>query len=105
MLKPIAAMTDHEMLLELMQEKRRNDRSRKIRYMIAGAVIVLTVILLIRFLPPAVSYFRTMKETIDRMQASVTEIQNAADSIRNTIGDMWNRFSTLLHWGTSGGPI
>ena len=54
MLKPIAAMSDHEMLVELMQEKRRNDRARNITYMIAGAILVLVIILLVRYLPPAI---------------------------------------------------
>ena len=60
MLKPVAAMTDHEMLVELMYEKRRNDRARNIKYMIAGAVLVLIIILSIKYVPPVVRYFQSV---------------------------------------------
>jgi hypothetical protein len=105
MLKPIAAMTDHEMLVELMREKRRNDRERNIRYMIIGAVIVLIALLLFKFLPPVIHYFQALNETVDKVQAGIAEVQGVTDGIKNTITDMWDRFSTTLHWGTSGDPM
>ena len=105
MLKPIAAMTDHEMLVELMHEKRRNDRTRNIKYMIIGAIVVLIAILLFKFLPPVVRYFHNLNETIDRLQTGISEVQGVTNSIKETVGSLWDKFSNLLHWGTSGDPM
>ena len=105
MLKPIAAMTDHEMLVELMREKRRNDRERNIKYMIIGAVIVLIALLLFKFLPPVIHYFQALNETIDRVQTGISEVQGVTNSIKETVGSLWDKFSNLLHWGTSGDPM
>ena len=96
MLKPVAAMTDHEMLVELMYEKRRNDRARNIKYMIAGAVLVLIIILSIKYVPPVVRYFQKLNETIETMQNSVAAIQGVADNINETITNLWNKLGGLF---------
>ena len=96
MLKPIAAMSDHEMLVELMYEKRRNDRARNIKYMIAGAVLVLIIILSIKYVPPIVRYFQRLNGTIETMQNSVAAIQGVADSINETITNLWDKLGGLF---------
>ena len=105
MLKPIAAMTDHEMLLELMREKRRNERARNIRYMIAGAVIVLILILIFRYLPPVVHYFQSLNATIDKIQGNVEEVQGVANGIKDSVTGLLDKLGTTFHWGTSGDPM
>ncbi len=97
MLKPVAAMTDHEMLVELMQEKRRNERARNIKYMIAGAVLVLVIILLIKYVPPVVRYFQKLNGTIETMQNSIAAVQGVADSINGTVTNLWNKIGGLFH--------
>ena len=126
MLKPVAAMTDHEMLVELMYEKRRNDRARNIKYMIAGAVLVLIIILSIKYVPPVVRYFQRLRFTLftqsccyysfyccirifakyrnefinktrfETMQNSVAAIQGVADSINETITNLWDKLGGLF---------
>ena len=105
MLKPITAMTDHEMLVELMREKRRNDRARNIRYMILGAIVVLIAILLFRYLPPVIRYFQSLHATLDKIQSGVDQVQGVTDGIRNTVGELWDKLANLFRWGTSGDPL
>ncbi|MBP5750721.1 MAG: hypothetical protein J6X24_08025 [Firmicutes bacterium] len=105
MLKPIAAMSDHEMLVELMHEKRRNDRARNITYMIAGAILVLVIILLVRYLPPAIRYFRSLNESLDSIRSGVESVRGVADNVNNTITSLWDKLATLFRWGTSGDQL
>ena len=105
MLKPIAAMSDHEMLVELMHEKRRNDRARNIQYMIAGAVLVLIVILLIRYLPPAIRYFKNLNESLETIRGGVDTVRGVADNVNEKINSLWDKLATIFRWGTGGDQI
>ena len=102
MLKPIAAMTDHEMLVELMHEKRRNDRARNIKYMIAGAVILLIVILLFKYLPPVIRYFRSLNESLDTIRGGVDSVRGLADNVNDKVNSLWDKLATLFRWGSGG---
>ena len=102
MLKPIAAMTDHEMLVELMQEKRRTDRARNIKYMIAGAIILLIIILLIKYLPPAIRYFRSLNESLNTIRGGVDSVRGVADNVNDKINSLWDKLSSIFRWGTGG---
>ena len=102
MLKPIAAMTDHEMLVELMQEKRRSDRARKIRYMIAGALLLLIAILLYKYLPPAIRYFRSLGESLETIRGGVDSVRGVADNVNDKINSLWDKLSSLFRWGSGG---
>ncbi|MBP5749714.1 MAG: hypothetical protein J6X24_02890 [Firmicutes bacterium] len=101
MLKPIAAMTDHEMLVELMQEKRRNDRARNIKYMIAGAIVLLIIILLIRYLPPAVRYFRSLTDSLNTIRSGVDSVRGVADNVNDKVNSHWDNLASFFRWGTS----
>ncbi len=96
MAKPISAMTDREMLAELLQEKRRNDRARNIQYMIAGALLVIAAVLLYRFLPPVIHYFQRLNDTIDTIQSGVDQVQSVTDGIKETLGSVWDKLANLF---------
>ena len=105
MLKPIAAMSDHEMLVELMTEKRRNDRARNIKYMIAGAILLLVIILLIKYLPPAIRYFRSLNESLETIRGGVETVRNAADNMNDKVNALWDKLANLFRWGTGGDQL
>ena len=98
MFKPISAMSDHEMLVELLKEKRRNDRARNFKYMIAGACIVLIVILLAKYLPPVITFFRRIDSSLDQVQQGIGQVQDVADGIKDSVSSLLERLSNLLHW-------
>jgi uncharacterized protein YoxC len=98
MLKPIATMTDHEMLVELLQEKRRNDRMKNIKYAILGAVLVILIILAAKYLPPVIRYFRSVQETLQQIQASVSQVQNLTDSVKESVSGLLEKIGGLFHW-------
>ena len=84
MLKPISAMTDHEMLVELMQEKRRGDTLRNIKLVLCGVLLAVLVYLGFRYLPPAIEFFRNLNDTVQKMQTGIDQVQTAADSIKES---------------------
>lgn len=98
MLKPIAAMTDHEMLVELLQEKRRADKMRNIKYAIAGAVCAVLIFLLIKYLPPVISYFRSVQETIEQIQSGVEQVQTVTDTVKDSVTGLLEKIGSLFHW-------
>lgn len=88
MLKPISAMTDHEMLVELMQEKRRGDTLRNTTLIALGVLLAVLIYLGFRYLPPIIDYFRSLNETIKTIQAGVDQVQSVTDSIKDSLGGL-----------------
>ena len=98
MLKPISAMTDHEMLVELMQAKRRGDTVRNIKLVCAGIVIAVLVYLGFRYLPPVIHYFQKIGDALETIQNGVTRIQNVTDSVKGTVDGLLEKISSVFRW-------
>lgn len=85
MRKPIEDMTDHEMLVELLSEKRREENRRyaKIGFyiLIAVAIIILCAI----YLPPVIAYFRKLNDTVQQIQQAIRQVQTTTDNIKSTV--------------------
>lgn len=96
MLKPISAMSDHEMLVELMQEKRRGDTLRNIKLVLLGVLLAVLVYLGFRYLPPAIAYFKGVGETIDKIQTGVDQVQTVTDSIKDSVGGLLEKLGGLF---------
>lgn len=96
MLKPISAMTDHEMLVELMQEKRRGDAMRNITLVLLGVVLAVLVYLGFRYLPPIIDYFKGLNETIQKIQTGVDQVQTVTDGIKDSVGGLLDLLGGLF---------
>jgi|GEM_PF-2509529 len=96
MLKPISAMTDHEMLVELMQEKRRGDTLRNIKLILLGVLLAVLVYLGFRYLPPAIAYFKALGETMAKIQTGVDQVQTVTDSIKDSVGGLLEKLGGLF---------
>ena len=71
MKKPVAQMTEREMLEELVAEKRRND--------------VVKIVLLAVWLPPVIAFFRELSESIRQVRGELQRILDAADSVQKAV--------------------
>ena len=98
MLKPISAMTDHEMLVELMEEKRRNDRIRTAKLIVFCIVLVILIYLGIKYLPPIIRYFRSLNDTINQIQEGVDQVQGLTDSVINSVNSLLEKIGGIFHW-------
>ena len=85
MKKPVAQMTEREMLEELITEKRRNDIVKIVFLGIFLAVSVIVIILLAVYLPPVIAFFRRLSESVQQVQEELQRVLNAADSVRETL--------------------
>ena len=65
--KPIPEMTDREMLIELLQEKRRAENLRWVRLGVVAALVLAIGILCAVYLPPVIRYFRKLNELLERV--------------------------------------
>ena len=97
MLKPISAMTDHEMLVELMQAKRKGDRARNIKLVVLGIVLAILVFLGFKYLPPIIHYFQRLNEPIETIQSGVEQVQTVTDSVKESIGGFLEKIGGIFH--------
>lgn len=85
MQKPIEEMSDHEMLVELLREKRRAETLRYVKISVYAAIIITIGILCAIYLPPIIAYFRKLNETVQQIQQAMQQVQSATDSVRDTV--------------------
>ena len=60
-------MTDREILIELLQEKRRAENLRWVRLGVVAALVLAIGILCAVYLPPVIRYFRKLNELLERV--------------------------------------
>lgn len=85
-MKPaIEEMSDHEILMELIRDKRRNDRNRYIKNIVRIAIAVAVIVLLIIVVPPVVRFFRQLNETINMMQDGMSQVTAIAEDMRSQV--------------------
>lgn len=84
---PIEEMSDHEILLELIKDKRRNDRNRYIKNTVRIIIAIAVIVLLIIVVPPVVRFFRQLNETITQMQESIAQVTEVAEGVRTQVED------------------
>ena len=94
-------MTDHEILLELLEEKRRSDRERKTErfvYCVILAVIVLVLIVIGLKINGAI---RQVQTNIDRINEATQEITDFFSGLKEAGYDNVEQALTDLHDATS----
>lgn len=77
-MKDINEMTDHEILVELLEEKRRNDRNRIIKYVLYGIVALVIIILLSIYVPKIMAW-------VDRYNKFMNEIETTTNSVKEFV--------------------
>ena len=85
-MKPaIEEMSDHEILMELIRDKRRNDRNRYIKNTVRIAIAAAVIVLLIIIVPPVVRFFRQLNETINMVQDGISQVTTIAEDMKSQV--------------------
>ncbi len=105
MLKPISAMTDHEMLVELLQAKRRGEFWSNVKLVAAGVILAILIFLGIRYLPPVIRYFQRLGDGVETIKNSMIQVQEVTDSLKDSVTGLLEKLANLLRWGSSGSAM
>lgn len=89
----IEEMSTRELLMELVQEKRREETLRIIGYMLRGALVLAVILVLIKFGPQIIAFFKGMSDTINSISQTVHKIDEAIDKFGGMIGGLSDIFS------------
>ncbi|MBO5555690.1 MAG: hypothetical protein J5927_00745 [Oscillospiraceae bacterium] len=84
-MKELSSMTDRELLLELVADKRRADRARRIKAYVWMVVAAALAVLCLIYVPRIVHTVRHYNQVISQVSETVTEAQGFLDSL-NAIG-------------------
>lgn len=85
---PIEQMTDHEMLVELLEEKRLRDKLRLIKLIGWGVVAIVLVVLAVIYVPPMVRFFKEVHDNIDSISKSL-------ESLNETVTDAYGNITEV----------
>ena len=89
---PTEEMSDHELLMELVAEKRRNDRIRYIYYGLYTVFAVFLIVMGCIYIPKIVRIVNQYKELMENYQQLIARL-NATDG---KINEFMNGFETDL---------
>ena len=88
MRQDINMMDDRELLMELVEEKRRRDTFLMIRTVIYGALLLALVICAVRYLPPIIRTVKAISEDLNYIRSTINTIQP-------TLTDLEDKFSSF----------
>ena len=80
MRKDIQSMSDHELLMELVAEKRKLERLRHIKEICLAVLLVIAVILGCVYIPKILAPFRQFQEMSGQLQAALNRFNASMDS-------------------------
>lgn len=88
--REIKSMSDRELLMELVQEKRRAERARKLRSCVLAGLAALLVLCFV-YVPRAVRAVRRYNDTMERLNRSVTQVQDFLDTANALGTEKWQQ--------------
>lgn len=90
MMKDIEQMSDHELLMELVKEKRRNDKLRYVKYGVYGIIALVVIILCIKYVPKLVAFFKEYNEVMNQLKQASDSVKKVSDSISSETIETFN---------------
>ena len=93
--KPVETMSDHELLVELVREKRRADRERAVKTAVALAVLAVIVVLCVIYVPRIAQTVRQFQAVMDRLDQAASKMNEAADEMRQASAQVQQFFGGL----------
>ena len=81
MARDIEQMSDHELLMELISDKRRQDKIRYIKYAVIGIFVAAVVIELVIWVPKIVAMVNYYNGIISQIDTTVVKINNVVSDI------------------------
>ena len=95
-MKDYSQMSDHELLMELVKEKRRNDKIRYIRYGFYALILLTVIIIGAIYIPKIVAVIRRYNQFMDQMEGLNDKVSsfvnegtvNLLDSVKSILEKM-----------------
>ena len=85
---PIEEMTDHEMLVELLKEKRLRDKLRLVKLIVWAIVLVVLLILAFIYVPPVIRFFKEVHDNLESISKSL-------ESLNQTVTDAYGNITDI----------
>ncbi len=85
MRKSLENMTDHEILMELVAEKRRSDNLRRLKIAVYVVIAIIIAILLFKYLPPVIAFFRRLNDQVQQLQTAMEQVQQTVTKVKETV--------------------
>ena len=89
-MKDIEEMSDHELLMELVAEKRRNDKIRYMKYGCYGIIILGVVVLCCIYIPKVVAFYNRFNAVMEQLDAATNSVKRVSDSISTETIESFN---------------
>ncbi len=83
--KPVEEMSERELLMELVTEKRRQDKARVVKYAVLAAVIIAIAVLAIIYVPKIVNAYKALMETYSQVQELSLEAEDALGQVEGAV--------------------
>jgi len=83
-----ADMSDRELLMELVEEKRRAETWRYIQLAWTLLILLVIIILAVKFLPGIISFFKDLHDMIQSVQQTSQEISEGYHEITESINGL-----------------
>ena len=80
-MKEIIDMTDRELLEELVEAKRKQDRREKTRWIILGVFVLILICLGIRFIPPIIATVKSIQQGLEQLNAYGEQIGKSLEAL------------------------
>ena len=81
-MKELQDMSDHELLMELVREKRNSDRLRMISLIFTGTFLLILAVLFLMALPKIVSFYKSVQQ----MQKQLQDVEQAVKGLSESFG-------------------
>ena len=95
-MKDIEEMSDHELLMELVAEKRRNDKIRYVKYGIYALCATVVLVLGFIYVPKIVEFYNKFNAVMDTLKSTSESVQRVSDSISTETIETLNGFVTAI---------
>ncbi len=89
-MKEIEMMSDHELLMELVAEKRRNDRIRYIKYGIYGVIGLAVIVMCFIYVPKIIDFYNKFNKVMDQLSEATNSVRRVSDSISTETIESFN---------------
>ncbi len=83
--KPVEEMSERELLMELVTEKRRQDKVRVVKYAVLAAVIIAIAVLAVIYVPKIVNAYKALMETYSQVQELSLEAEEALGQVEGAV--------------------
>ena len=87
MYKKVEEMTERERLMELVREKRKLQIYRYVKIVLFIIITIIAIHYGRIYIPQMIEYFKEIKENVDYLNKTLTEIRTKLDSLEKGTGD------------------